>query len=98
MVQSYDVRIHPFFQKQSVWEKMPIIEDGSGSGKVARRIVSLEEYLRNDQGGGDEDGGNVLILVTEAEYSSLDERILEHASDSDILGLLIIQEEKYFVI
>lgn len=40
----------------------------------------------------------VLIMVSEAEYSALDERDLDRRSDQNILGLLIIQEEKYLLI
>jgi hypothetical protein len=38
---SYPLRIHPFFQKQSVWEKMPIINDSKSRRKYSDRLVDL---------------------------------------------------------
>ena len=76
---------------------MPIINDSRSKRKQSERLVSLDQF-KNDEASGNHKGDPVLILVSEEEYGQINEKALDDQSGQDIIGLLIIQEEKYFLI
>ena len=54
--------------------------------------------MQQEQDSNSTSPSRLLVLVTEQEYSQLVEKDLQQNGSWTIVGLLIIQEEKYFII